>query len=144
MDGKISNTEIDFPCFRCGVCCTCYQVYIKLPEAKELAANLKLSLGEFLNSYTDPHWPGKETFLIRHQNGACIFLKRTQGGKVTQCSIHAFRPQDCRNWIPKIDKPECQKGLSAWGLQVSSTGELSGATENLKRFSLLLESLNTD
>jgi len=142
--GSGENKERKFQCFHCGVCCTRYQVYMTLTEAKDLAAHLGVSLKKFLRSYTDPRWPGNETFLIHHQNGACVFLKRMQGDKVTQCLIYAYRPQDCRSWMPEMNKPECQQGLSMWGLEVSPTGKLRGTIENLKRFELFMESQDVE
>jgi Fe-S-cluster containining protein len=142
MSGLQNDLGRKFQCFRCGVCCTRYQVRIELPEAKNIAERLSLSLSEFLNLYTDSRWPGKDSFLIRHQNGKCIFLKSLKRNKVTRCIIHSFRPQDCQNWTPDIGKPECQQGLSKWDLKINSTGELNGPIENLRQFFSFLKSLD--
>ena len=134
-----------FECFRCGVCCSLYQVKIDLYEAGTIASRLNISREEFLSTYTDPRWPGKETFLIRHRDGGCIFLTRQEGNSmVTKCMIHAFRPGDCRQWAAEVFKPECRKGLSEWRLEVDTNGELSGSTEDLERFSFFLDSLKPD
>jgi Fe-S-cluster containining protein len=142
MSEKRINPKQSFQCFLCGVCCTRYQVRIELSEAKNIAKHLNLSLPEFLNTYTDSRWPGENTFLISHRNGKCIFLESTQATKITKCSIHSFRPQDCRNWTSEINKPECQKGLAMWNLEVNSAGKLTGSSENLCQFSLFMKSLN--
>src|SRR4030067_41008 len=99
------------PCFRCGVCCTRYQVCINMYEAQRLAAHLNIKFDIFLQDYTDPRWPGTENFLIRHHDGACIFLENISGTKLTGCRIHHVRPQDCRDWTPEIDRSECRHGL---------------------------------
>jgi len=129
------------PCFRCGVCCTRYQVCIKTSEAQELAAHLNMELGTFLREYTDPRWPGVTSFLLRHQNGACIFLERGKGTGLTVCRIHSFRPQDCRDWTPDTDRPECRQGLEKWGLHVNSSGEIQGTAEDMGKFRLFLETI---
>ena len=142
MSGLQNDPERKFQCFRCGVCCTRYQVRIELFEAKNIAEHLNLSLTEFLDNYTDSRWPGKQSFLICHRNGKCVFLESLKTDKATRCIIHTFRPQDCRNWAPETGKPECQRGLSEWGLKIDSTGELSGSIENLRQFSSFLKSMD--
>lgn len=97
-------------CFRCGICCMKYQVRLTTTEAGVLARNLGLSLPEFIDNYTDPRWPGNDTYLLKHENGACVFLQSEGNQIITSCRIHNFRPQDCRNWIAGWDKPECRKG----------------------------------
>lgn len=129
------------PCFRCGVCCTRYQVCVNRYEAQRLADHLDLNLEVFLRDYTDPRWPGTENFLIRHRDGACVFLENIPGTKLTGCCIHDVRPQDCRNWTPGIDRSECLRGLEKWGLKIGSSGDLEGTSENISRFSLFLESI---
>jgi len=144
MSGLQNNLEREFQCFRCGVCCTRYQVRIELSEAKNIAEHLNLTLTEFLNNYTDSRWPGKDSFLICHRKGHCVFLENLKTDKVTTCIIHKFRPQDCRNWASETGKPECQQGLSEWGLKINSTGKLNGSIENFRQFSLFLKSLDQD
>ena len=128
-------------CFRCGVCCRKYQVRLNSAEAQSIGQKLKIGFAEFLKEYTDPRWPDSNTFLIRHQNGACIFLESKTGKKESRCLIHSFRPQDCRDWVPDLDRPECQEGLAQWGLTVSTNGEIIGPAAELREFQSFLDSL---
>jgi hypothetical protein len=85
--------------------------------------------------YTDPRWPGTESFLLVHQNSGCIFLKREENGRTTRCLIHSVKPAACKSWLSGWDKRECREGLSRnWGLTVNSNGKLQGATENIRDF----------
>ena len=61
-------------CFRCGICCTVYQVNLSLAEGQHIADRLELVWEEFLNRYIDKSWPGIKNFLLRKRNGACVFL----------------------------------------------------------------------
>ena len=85
-----------------------YQVQITVDDAGLLAEKLGIEKRDFIAEYTDPRWPGINSYLIRHTEGACIFLQR--GDAITSCRIHAFRPQSCREWQPGTDKPECNEG----------------------------------
>jgi Fe-S-cluster containining protein len=129
-----------FPCFRCGVCCRKYQVRVTIEETRNIAGRLGITLTEFLIKYTDPRWPGQDSFLFLHQNGGCTFLKRESGGKITGCTIHLFRPQDCCNWMPGLERPECQQGLAYWSL-TTKDGEVSGSEEDVREFDTYLDSL---
>lgn len=100
-----------FPCLRCGVCCSKYQALLNLQELQQLADGLAISCEEFKDKYTDHRWGGTESFLLRHQDGACIFLAREENSRLTYCSINSFKPSDCLAWSPDPDKPECREGL---------------------------------
>ncbi|MFC2043615.1 YkgJ family cysteine cluster protein [Chloroflexota bacterium] len=129
-------------CFRCGTCCTEYQVNLSLTEGQCIADKLRIVWGEFLNRYIDKNWPGTDNFLIRKRNGACVFLKRINGSKVTRCRIYAFRPLSCVEWVTSLSHRECQKGLANyWGLAVSLSGQLEGSTSKAGEFCNFLESL---
>ena len=137
------ETESIIRCFRCGICCTVYQVRMELPEAQQIAENLGLSWHDFLSTYTDKSWPGVESLLICHHNGACVFLECSETSKMTMCQIHAFRPSSCRNWEASIQQPECQKGLlKDWNLTVSTSGRLEGSDSDLQSFYEFLGSLS--
>jgi hypothetical protein len=128
-------------CFRCGVCCRKYQVRIKSAEAQAIAQKLKIRFTEFLREYTDPRWPDSNSFLIRHRNGACIFLDSKTGKKESRCLVHSCRPQDCRDWVADLDRPECQAGLAKWGLAVNTSSEIVGNAAELREFQSFLDSL---
>ena len=128
-------------CFRCGICCTDYQVNLSLAEGHRIADRLELVWEEFLNRYVDKSWPGTKNFLLRKRNGACVFLERIEGSKVTRCRIHAFRPSSCIDWVPSLYRRECQRGLANyWGLAVSPSGHLEGSTQKVREFCDFLES----
>jgi Fe-S-cluster containining protein len=122
-------------CFRCGICCTEYQVNLSLAEGQRIADRLGLVWEEFLNRYVDKSWPGIKNFLLRKRDGACVFLERIEGSKVTRCRIHAFRPSSCIDWVPSLYRRECQRGLAKyWGLAVSPSGQLEGSTQKVREF----------
>jgi len=131
-------------CFRCGICCTEYQVNLSLAEGQRIADRLKLVWEQFLNRYVDKSWPGIKNFLLRKRNGACVFLEQIHGSNVTSCLIHPVRPSACRAWVPGLHRRECQTGLARyWGLRVSPIGSVEGAPERVREFCHLLESLVT-
>ncbi len=93
--------------------------------------------------YTDPRWPGTESFLLIHQNGACVFLKHGDNDKSTLCLIHNVKPAACKSWASGWDKRECREGLAKnWGLTVNQHGELQGAPEKIKEFDDFTASLS--
>jgi hypothetical protein len=130
------------PCFRCGVCCTRYRVHVNLLEARRIADALGIKWHIFLSTYVEPRWTGADSFFLRHQNGACIFLSRTSEPGNTVCLVHAIKPAACREWTPSLSRRECQEGLlKYWGLVVTPKGELYGTRERIQRFQLFLDSL---
>ncbi len=136
--------ELSIPCFRCGVCCTRYQVRLSLVEARQIANELRLAWDEWLDLYVDQSWPGTNSLLLRRCKGGCVFLEQIEGSKVTRCRIHAFKPSSCMDWVPSLYRRECQKGLvNYWGLTVSLSGQLEGSTQKVREFCDLLESLAT-
>ena len=127
-------------CFRCGECCTRYQVLLDGAEAGRLAAYLGLSLPEFVSRYADKHWPGAEACLLRQGPGGCPFLRRE--GRQALCSIHSVKPRACRDWTPGLERRECREGLAKlWGLAVNSAGEPAGPPDKLQAFQDFLKSL---
>ena len=103
--------ELSIPCFRCGVCCTRYQVCLGLVEARQIADELGLDWDEWLDLYVDRRWPGTDSFLLNHRNGACIFLEQTEARNLTRCLIQSFKPSACREWMPSLYRRDCQDGL---------------------------------
>lgn len=134
------ETTNNIPCFRCGVCCRKYQVRITKPEAQTIAERLGIDLNELFIKFTDPRWPGRDSFLLIHQDGHCVFLNIEPDGKTTGCSIHQFRPEDCRAWSAGIDRPECQTGLRYWKLAFQD-GKITGSQADIEKFEILLKSL---
>ncbi|RPJ60900.1 MAG: YkgJ family cysteine cluster protein [Dehalococcoidia bacterium] len=110
INGKVrARKATSFPCLRCGVCCSKYQALMNRTEAQRVAEGLGISFEVFLDKYTDHRWGGTESFLLRHQNGGCIFLSRDENNLAT-CSINSFKPSDCSAWAADPSKSECQEG----------------------------------
>jgi len=136
------ETEFDFEqslasfsCCLCGECCSRYQVRLSVSEAKRISEKLGLEWEEFRDCYTDAKWPGESSLLLRHQDGACVFLKRTAGERTAVCSIHSFKPESCIQWTPGPFRKECRDGLERrWKLKVGEDGRLIGTEEDIKRY----------
>ena len=128
-------------CFRCGECCTRYQVLFGDGELRQMAEYLGISPAEFQKEYTDPRWPVSEKYLLRHRaNGGCIFLVRQ--GKEALCSIHVAKPQACCDWSPSLSRKECAAGLArVWGVAVKQDNQLCGEEHEIKAFLDYLESI---
>jgi Fe-S-cluster containining protein len=130
-------------CFRCGVCCVKFQAYLTLREAKKIARNMGLPWELWRAKYTDPRWPGTESLLIIHQNGACVFLERNAENLSTRCLIHDFEPSACSGWLAGWEKQECRDGLlAAWGLTIDRQGEIEGPAEKIREFSAFIASFS--
>jgi len=130
------------PCLRCGVCCTRYPVRLDLSEARCICDGLGLSWYTFLGDYIEPRWTGTDSFLLRQQDGVCVFLKHTNEPHRTVCLIHAWKPSACREWTPSLYRRECQEGLlRCWGLTVTPQGDVRGSEEGIQHFQLFLESV---
>jgi Fe-S-cluster containining protein len=126
---------LKFPCICCGTCCSKYQPRLSKIEAHRIADKLKISWDQFRKEYTDPRWPGTQSFLIKHTNGACLFLKTSADKKQKICLIHDIKPDCCREWIQGPDRPECREGLKMiWGLTIDDSGRIFGLPEKLEAF----------
>jgi len=95
-------------------CCSKHQAHLTLSEAQAISAKLEISWERFLAEYTDPRWPGTNSFLLRHADGACIFLKRSENGDHTLCQIHSFKPSCCLEWIAGPQHPECLEDCATY------------------------------
>lgn len=132
------------PCFRCGVCCTKYEVYLSLIEGRRIADELGLSWDEFLYRYVSQNSSNPESFILRRNEKACVFLENVGNSNTSRCLIHPFKPSACREWNPSLYRRDCQEGLTKyWGLTVSPFGLPEGPEQNLRRFHSLLESLSS-
>ena len=112
LEGKeITVTEqTPIPCFRCGVCCTCYQPPLTTEDIDNIASALGMSRSRCLSKYA-VKVPIKEGHLLKHTRNGCVFLARDADGKA-RCTIYPSRPKACREWIPSLAKPECREGLA--------------------------------
>jgi len=116
IKGKVvERKDTSYLCLRCGICCSKYQALLTRVEEQQIADGLTIGRDEFLDRYTDHRWGGTESFLLRHQDGACVFLSHVENSPMTYCSINPFKPSDCREYSPDPCKPECQEGLRIQG-----------------------------
>ena len=140
-DSNYAGQEFQIDCFRCGECCTRYRVRLSLIEARRIADDLGLSLDAFLEKYLDQRWLGHDSFLLRLQDGSCVFLERKAVNRERLCLIHHLKPGACRDWTPSLYRKECKEGLAKhWNLTVNETGQVEGSTEDIKRFQGFIES----
>ena len=137
------EAQFSTACFRCGECCTRYQVLVEEGEIRQIADYLGITAEKLKSEYTDPRWPVPGKFLLRHRdNGGCIFL--VHQGKQALCSIHTVKPRPCRDWTPALSRKECGLGLArVWGLAASECGELCGASHDIDVFKEYLRSLES-
>ncbi len=134
--------ELSIPCFRCGVCCTRYQVCLSLVEARQITDELGFAWDDWLDRYVDQSWPGVDSLLLRQCEGVCVFLEYIEGSNMTHCLIQPFKPSSCRIWTPSLYRRECRDGLAKyWKLTVSPAGQLEGTKEKLGDFHSFIESL---
>lgn len=102
------------PCHRCGVCCERWQPLLTPADAGRLARHLGLSVAAFHRAYTAPYPFSDEDRLLRQEDGRCVFLAYTvepDGVRRSHCTVHAARPEVCRDWAAGLDKKECVQGL---------------------------------
>jgi Fe-S-cluster containining protein len=111
-EGKeITITEqTPVPCFRCGICCTCYQAPLTPEDIDNIASALGISSSKCISRYA-LKVPIKEGHLLKHTKKGCVFLSWDANGKA-RCTIHPSRPKACRDWTPSLSKPECLEGLA--------------------------------
>lgn len=142
---KPEEETIAFPCFRCGICCSGYQVQMNLTETRELAGYLGLGWQEFIDSYLDPRWPGIDTRVLRQSAGRCIFLDQPADSVFGLCRIQEFKPTSCRAWTAGLDRRECRQGLSRyWNLSIGENGRLNGSPDDIGCFKTFTESLTQE
>ena len=112
LEGKeITITEqTPIPCFRCGICCTCYQAPLTSEDIDNIASVLGISPSQCISRYARKA-PIKEGYLLKHAKKGCVFLAWDADGKA-RCIIHSVRPKACREWTPNLSKPECLEGLA--------------------------------
>jgi Fe-S-cluster containining protein len=109
---------VPIPCFRCGVCCTCYQPPLLPEDIEMLAEALGISGPECLSRYA-LKVPIREGYLLRKTADGCIFLTFDDEGRAG-CTIYDSRPRACREWRPGLSQPACAEGLA----RLKSKGQL--------------------
>jgi Fe-S-cluster containining protein len=98
------------PCFRCGVCCICYQPPLTTEDVENIASALGISHSKCISKYA-VKVPIKEGYLLKHTEKGCVFLAWDEDGKA-RCIMYPSRPKACREWTPSLSKPECLEGLA--------------------------------
>jgi Fe-S-cluster containining protein len=141
IEGKeIAITEqTPIPCFRCGICCTCYQAALTDEDIDNIASALRISCSRCISKYA-LKVPIKEGYLLKHAKQGCVFLAWDEDGKA-RCTIYPSRPKACREWTPSLSKPECLEGLARLKSQgqIMLLEELFSSGEQQKELYLSLE-----
>jgi hypothetical protein len=130
--------DTPMPCFRCGICCTCYQAPLDARDIESIASTLGISDAEFISRYA-LKVPTREGYLLRKHDDGCVFL--AWEGERARCVIHRSRPQACRVWQPGLSQPACLEGLARLKTkgQLTQLDELLGSDEERREFYLSLE-----
>jgi Fe-S-cluster containining protein len=112
LEGKeITITEqTPIPCFRCGICCACYNPPLTPEDIDNIASALGIAHSKCISKYARKA-PIKEGYLLKHTKKGCVFLGWEEDGKA-RCTIYPSRPKACREWAPSLAKPECLQGLA--------------------------------
>jgi Fe-S-cluster containining protein len=112
IEGKETTIaeQIPIPCFRCGICCTCYHPPLGREDLDNIAAALGISRSKCISRYA-LKIPTKEGYLLKYTKKGCVFLVWDVDGRA-RCTIHPWRPKACREWTPSLSKPECVEGLA--------------------------------
>jgi Fe-S-cluster containining protein len=112
LEGKETTIaeHVPIPCFRCGICCTCYQPPLTIEDIDGIASALRISRSKCVSKYAHKA-PIKEGYLLKYTKRGCVFLAWDADGKA-RCAMHESRPKACRAWTPSLSKPECLQGLA--------------------------------
>ena len=91
-------------CQRCTACC-CWPGQVRLTEAEitRLAAFRGVGESEFIQQFTRLRADRQGLALMEKPNHECIFLE----GK--DCSVHAVKPQQCRDFPNRWNFPGFEK-----------------------------------
>ena len=135
--------QTPIPCFRCGVCCACYQPPLTAEEIDNIASALRISRSKCISKYA-VKVPTKEGYLLKRTRKGCVFLAWDEGGKA-RCTIYPLRPKACREWTPSLAKPECLEGLAKLKPegQIMLLEELFPSHDEQKELHLSLEKART-
>jgi Fe-S-cluster containining protein len=138
----MTGQTVSIACFCCGVCCSKYQAQMTLAEARSIAARLAIPWQEFVDRYLDSRWPGVDTFLARHVNGACVFFDWQVDSNCGFCRIHSYKPKPCSDWEANTSKMECRQGLKKlWNLELADDGSIIGSEDKKHHFQMFLNSI---
>jgi Fe-S-cluster containining protein len=102
--------QTPIPCFRCGICCTCYQPPLTSEDIDNIASALGISRSKCISKYA-VKVPINEGHLLKYTKDGCVFLAWDADGKA-RCAVYLSRPKACREWTPSLSKSECLEGLA--------------------------------
>ncbi|MEM7166472.1 MAG: YkgJ family cysteine cluster protein [Planctomycetota bacterium] len=105
-----------FECTQCGSCCTGFEGYVWVDQAKiaELAEFLQMKPDDFSAQYVRK--VGRRLSLIEKKNLDCIFWEDGKG-----CTVYPVRPTQCRTF------PFWRENLRSRGSWAEVTQECPGA-----------------
>jgi Fe-S-cluster containining protein len=139
LEGKeiTITAQTPIPCFRCGICCSCYQPPLTAEDIDNIASALGISSSKCITRYAIKV-PIKEGHLLKQSKKGCVFLVWDLDGKA-RCTIYPLRPKACQEWIPSLAKPECLEGLAKLKSkgQIMLLEELFSSQKDKKTFVLL-------
>jgi len=131
--------QTPIPCFRCGICCTCYRPPLTTGDIDNIASALGISRSKCISRYARKA-PIKEGYLLKCTKKGCVFLGWDADGKA-RCTIYPSRPKACQEWTPSLAKPECREGLAKLKSegQIMLLKELFPSCDEQKQLYLSLE-----
>lgn len=137
----LDDERLPIECFRCGICCQGYYPQLSEEEVARMAWRLAVSTQEFISEYVQVTKIG---YLLRQTEDGCVFLnwekacpeRSRSDTRRAFCSVHPFRPDACRNWVPSLFRRECREGLAKLrkdsGIMLAS--DIYESQEELERF----------
>ena len=108
---ELGDGFLEIECFRCGVCCIRYRPKVTLKEITRIARKLHMSKEAFQATYVR-EVPTTDAYILQSSADTCPFLRQNEKCAEATCSIHAIRPEACRNWAPSLSRRECREGLA--------------------------------
>ena len=75
-----------------------------------IAQELGIHTQAFVSKYVRAI-PQKGARVLQNEEDDCPFLSWDKDTNTGTCTIYAFRPQACRNWLASLSRPECREGL---------------------------------
>jgi Fe-S-cluster containining protein len=101
-----------FVCSRCGACCR-WPGAVKLEDAEvdAIAAELGISVEEFLADHTEITPDRRHLSLREKANGECEYLAVGEDG-LARCLIENVKPRQCRVFPEKWNFPGWEKKCS--------------------------------
>ncbi|MBM3156042.1 MAG: YkgJ family cysteine cluster protein [Chloroflexi bacterium] len=133
---KVGDEIVPIECFRCGTCCTRFRPEVSKREIERIARKLRIPIETFFAEYVR-RVPIKEGYILQSSDDKCPFLRRDEESVKSACTIYAFRPKACRDWVPSLSRVECREGLSSLkGVsELLLPQDIFDSVEQIERFS---------